>query len=116
MRFSTEHWEQWIYKWLPTDRIEQQQAAWADVKMEEIKMIYDSISEEVWNALAKPTPRPAEGEIWAIVEGGEQDDDPEEITWVRIVKVMPLTYHTLWVDTSGRPHDTGIESRNRVGR
>ena len=56
VRFSTEHWEQWIYKWLPTDRIEQQQAAWADVKMEEIKMIYDSISEEVWNALAKPTP------------------------------------------------------------
>ena len=53
--------------------------------------------------------RPAEGEVWAIVEGGEQDDDPEEITWVRIVKVMPLTYHTLWVDTSGRPHDTGVE-------
>jgi len=109
VRFSAEHWEQWIYKWRPTDRAEQQQAAWADAKVEEIEIIHDSISAEIWDALAKPTPQPAEGEIWAIVEGGEQDDDPEEITWVRIVKVMPLTYHTLWVDTSGRPHDTGIE-------
>ena len=113
--FTDQHWDKWMYKWAPA-KIRDNPAVheWCDRRKKEMRHIREAVTECMWNDLRRQEPVPCDGEIWAIVSGGEIEEEDEEaiegeedITYVRIKNHGQM--EELWIDTCGEPHETGIE-------